>query len=90
MKKSPITKKSTLPKQKKTKEQDEMIMFQQYLMKKYEVQDESQLESVIEYLGEEGIKQEYVQFKKYLEQEKYHSFRFGGMLNKIIKLKTIN
>lgn len=87
MNKKPAQKKQTQPQQSKEQEQ-EMLMFQQYLMQKYQV-DETQIESVLQNLGEEGIKKEYIEFKQFLDQQKQQSFRLGGMLQKIVRLKSL-
>lgn len=60
--------------------------FLQYLMQKTGAQDESQLEQVIQQLGEDGLKQAYTQFMQEMQQQQVQAAKFGAKLNYIKKL----
>lgn len=67
-------------------EQQLQQAFLQYLMQKTGAQDESQLEQVIQKLGENGLKQAYAQFMQEMQQQQVQAAKFGAKLNYIKKL----
>lgn len=67
-------------------EQQLQQAFLQYLMQKTGAQNEQQLEQVVQQLGEDGLKQAYVQFMQEMQQQQVQAAKFGAKLNYIRKL----
>ena len=90
-KKSPVKKKTKPAVQTPSQgqaQQAEMQEFQMWLQKKYNIQDENQLQMKAQELGEDGIKQEYMLFQQEKEQGQMQMMRKGGMLQRIATLLT--
>lgn len=88
-KKSPVKKKAKPAAQTPSQDQTqkaEMQEFQMWLQKKYNIQDENQLQMKAQELGEDGIKQEYMLFQQEKEQGQMQIMRKGGMIQHITKL----
>lgn len=61
--------------------------FMQYLAQKSGAKSQKELEQVIQQLGEEGLKKEYQNFIKLLQQQQVQSAKFGAKINYINYLR---
>ena len=59
----------------------------QYLAQKSGAKSQKELEQVIQQLGEEGLKKEYQNFIKLLQQQQVQSAKFGAKINYINYLR---
>lgn len=61
--------------------------FIQFLAQKYQLKSQQELEAKIQELGEKGLKAEYAEFQKVIEQQQSRKMMFGAKLNYIKGLK---
>ena len=68
-------------------EQQLQQAFIQFLAQKTGAKTQEELESVIQQMGEEGLKQAYAEFMQLLQQQQVRAARFGAKLNYIKSLR---
>lgn len=85
--KKPIKKKATAKQNPQIDQQKaDQQEFLMWLQQKLGIQDEVQLQSKIQELGEEGLKQAYVQFQQEKQAQQTQAFRSGGMFQHLSNL----
>lgn len=68
-------------------EQQLQQAFIQYLAQKTGAKSQQELESIIQQMGEEGLKQAYAEFMQQMQQQQVRAAKFGAKLNYIKQLR---
>lgn len=68
-------------------EQELQQAFIQFLAQKTGAKTQQELESVIQQMGEEGLKQAYAEFMQLIQQQQVQAAKFGAKLNYIRQLR---